>query len=250
VEINSRKAGTYLSTIRGINHGVPQGSILGPVLFSSYINDLPLNITGSKIVLFADDTNILVTGGNVNNLQYKINNVMSELQTWSRLNNLVVNAEKTLALSFHAMQNKHPPLPHIIFEARDISYSTESTFLGVYINENMKWNSHIKYLSSKLNITYYIINSLKTVTSTFILRTVYFAYFHVHLRYGLILWGGDPASLRIFKLQKKAIRIVGKVSRHASCRNLFTDLGILPLPCMYISEVMGYVKSNLKKDYW
>jgi hypothetical protein len=61
-EINSTKPGTYLSTIRGINHGVPQGSILGPVLFSLYINDLPLNITGSKIVLFADDTNIFMMG--------------------------------------------------------------------------------------------------------------------------------------------------------------------------------------------
>jgi hypothetical protein len=159
VEINGTKAGTHLSTIRGINHGVLQGSILGPVLFSLYINDLPINITGSKIMLFADDTNVLVTGENINNLQYKINNVMNELQTWLRLNNLVVNAEKTLALSFCVMQNKNPPLPHIIFEGRDISYNTESKFLGVYINKNMKWDSHIRYLSSKLNTSYYIINS-------------------------------------------------------------------------------------------
>jgi hypothetical protein len=106
-------------------------------------------------------TQTLVTGENINNLQDKINNVMNELQTWFRLNNLVVNAENTLALSFHVMQNKNPPLPHIIFEGRDISYNTESKRLGVYINENMKWNSHIKYLSSKLNTSYYIINSFK-----------------------------------------------------------------------------------------
>jgi hypothetical protein len=153
----------------------------------------------------------------------------------------------TLALSFHVMQNKNPPLPHITFEGRDISYNTESKFLGVYINENMKWNSHIKYLSSELHTSYYIINFLKTVTSKFILTTVYFAYFHVHWRYRLTLWGGDPASLRIFKLRKKATRLVGKVSRHASCRNLLRDLGIRPLPCMYISEVVCYVKSNFEK---
>jgi hypothetical protein len=76
---------------------VPQGSILGPILFSLYINDLPLNIMGSKIVLFADDTNILVSHKNINNLQYKLNNVMTELQTWFTLNNLVVNIEGKMA---------------------------------------------------------------------------------------------------------------------------------------------------------
>jgi hypothetical protein len=76
------KQGTHVSNISGIAHGVPQGSILGPILFLLYINDLPLNMMGSKIVLFADDTKILVSGENLNNLQYKLNNVMSELQAW------------------------------------------------------------------------------------------------------------------------------------------------------------------------
>ena len=85
------KKGIYVSTTRETEHGVPQGSILGPVLFSLYINDLSLNIMESKIVLFADDTNILVSDENINNLQYKLQNVMTELQTWFTLNNLVVN---------------------------------------------------------------------------------------------------------------------------------------------------------------
>ena len=63
---------------------------------------------GSKIVLFADDTNILVSDENINNLQYKLQNVMTELQTWFTLNNLVVNVESTLAMSFHTTQNKKP----------------------------------------------------------------------------------------------------------------------------------------------
>ena len=74
----------------------------------------------------------------------------------------------------------------------------------------MKWISHIKYLSSKLSTSYYMINSLKNVTSPYILRTMYFACFHVHLRYGLILWVGDPESIRIFRLQKKVIWLIGK----------------------------------------
>jgi len=105
VEINSMKQGIYVPTTKEIEHGVPQGSILGPTLFSLHINDLSINIMGSKIVLFADDTNILVSDGNINNLQYKLNYVMTELQTWFTLNSLVIYVEKTLAMSFHTTQN-------------------------------------------------------------------------------------------------------------------------------------------------
>jgi len=145
------RKGIYVLTTRETDHGVPQGSILCPILYSLYINDIPLNIIRSKIVLFADDTNILVSDGNIFNLQYKLNNIMTELQTWFTLSSLVVNVEKTLAMSFHSMKNKKPVLPHAIFEGRDIPYNTETKFLGIYVNENMKWNNHIKYLSSKLN---------------------------------------------------------------------------------------------------
>ena len=63
----------------------------------------------------------------------------------------------------------------------------------------------------------------------------------------MILWGGDPESIRIFRLQNKVMRLIGKMGRYASCRNLFKELNILPLPCLYISEVVCYVKSNMDK---
>jgi hypothetical protein len=85
-------------------------------------------------------------------------------------------------------------LPDVTFEGRDIPYNTETKFLGIYINEYVKWNNHIKHLSSKLNTSYYMISSLKNVVSPYVLRTMYFACFHVHLRYGVTLWGGDPES--------------------------------------------------------
>ena len=110
---------------------------------------------------------------------------MIELQTWFKLHNIVVNAEKTLAIPFHTFQNKKSVLPHVILEWRHVSYNIQTEFLGIYINENMKWIGHIKYLRSKLSTSYYMNNSLKNVMSSYILRTKYFACFHVHLRYGL-----------------------------------------------------------------
>jgi len=182
VEINNTDKGIRISTTKEIKHGGPQGSILGPILFSLYINDLSLNITGTKIVLFADDTNILVTDGNINNLRYKLNNVMTDLQTWFTLNNLIVNTEKTLRVSFHTLQNKKYVTPQVTFAGRDIPYNSETKFLGIYLNENMKCNNHIKYLNSELNTSYCMISTLKNITSLHVLRTMYFACFHAHLR--------------------------------------------------------------------
>ena len=92
-----------------------------------------------------------------------------------------------------------------------------------------------------------MISFLKNVTSPHVLRTMYFASFHAYLRYGLTLWGGDPENKRIFRLQKKVLRIIGGTGRRTSHRNLFKTLNILPLPCMYISETVCGIKSNMEK---
>jgi hypothetical protein len=78
----------------------------------------------------------------------------------------IVNAEKTLAISSHTTQNKKPALPHVLFEGRGIPYNTDTKLLGVNINGNVKWINHIRYLSSKLNTSLYMISSSKNLTST------------------------------------------------------------------------------------
>jgi len=134
-------------------------------------------------------------------------------------------------------QNSSPPVFH---------WSVTSQLHMRWKNENMKWNIHIKYLRSKPNTSYFMISSLKKVMSPYIIKAMNSACFHGHLRYGLTLWGGDTERKRIFQLQKKVIRIIGKADRHACCTNLLNDLNVLPLPCLYISEVVWCVKSNME----
>jgi hypothetical protein len=92
-----------------------------------------------------------------------------------------------------------------------------------------------------------MIRSVNDVTSPHITRSIYFIYFHANLRYGVIFWGGGTESESIFKLQKRVIRIISGVGRHTSCRHLFRDLGILPIACLYMLDVLCYIKVNIEK---
>jgi hypothetical protein len=117
----------------------------GAILFLLYINDLPLNISESNIVLFADDRNKLVSGEILNTVQSRLNSVMKDIQMWFTLNSLIVNTEKTLAISFHTTQNKKPAIPNVLFKGRGIPYNTDTKFLGVNISGNVIWINHIVF---------------------------------------------------------------------------------------------------------
>jgi hypothetical protein len=102
-------------------------------------------------------------------------------------------------------------------------------------------------LQSKLNTAHYMIYRLKNITNLQVSRMVYFASFHTHLRYGITIWGNDPHSRKIFLLQKKVVRLLCNVSKQTSCRDLFKVLGILPLPCIYIYEMVCWIKHDRGK---
>ena len=99
---------------------------------------------------------------------------------------LVINTDKTTAISFHAWQSKSNLKPEIVFQDMDIRYKNETKFLGLYLTEDVKWDVHIKHVNNILNKNYYVIQSLKTVTSINTLKSIYFANFHSHLRYGIL----------------------------------------------------------------
>ena len=138
---------------------------------------------------------------------------MQQLSSWFSSNKLVINTDKTIAMSFHAWQNKSYLKPEIIFQEMDTGYRKEAKFLGLYLSEDIKWDMHMQHLSNTLNKNYYILQSLKPVISINTLRSMYFANFHSHLRYGIFFWGSDLHSTKIFKLQKKVIRLICNVTR-------------------------------------
>jgi hypothetical protein len=169
---------------------------------------------------------------------------LNELLGWFNANSLILNTEKTTSMVFHSRQKRDLMEPQIKLGKIEIAYRSETKFLGMHVGKHMDRNAHIVFLNSKLNKVCYMIKSLRDATSPLVIRSIYFAYVHTHLKYGWIFWGGDSKSKTIFKLQKRVIRIIGGVSRLSSCRQLFKDLNLLPLPCMYIFELVCYIKSH------
>jgi hypothetical protein len=159
----------------------------------------------AKVLLFADDTNLLTAGKDECFLQQKLTKVMHDVETWFEKNNLIINTQKTIAMSFHSKQMRLPLSPKVIFKNLVIVYKLELRFLGLCIMENLKWDTHTRALSSKLCEVVYIIKSLKETISSYMIKSIYHSKFHSCLKHGIIFWGGSSESLTIFKLQKGVI---------------------------------------------
>jgi hypothetical protein len=142
---------------------------------------------------------------------------------------------------FHAWQNKSNLTPKIVFQDMIIKYKNKTKFLGLHLTEDVKWDVHVKYVCNILHRNYYTIHSLKNVICINALRDIYYANFHSHLRYGILFWGGDSRGIKVFKMQKKVVRLMCNVKKRTSCRELFKKLSILPMPCVYIMEMVHYI---------
>jgi hypothetical protein len=144
---------SYTSSLKEIKHGVPQGSVLGPLLFLLFINDLLQALQEAKVVLFADDTNTLLTDSEPLSLNEKIQKVRKQLDNWFHANQIIINTEKIKALFF---QGKRPnPIHRPVF-----SLNGSVKFLGIYITENLCWATHTHHVCQKLNKALYLIKFL------------------------------------------------------------------------------------------
>lgn len=235
----------YRSDIQVVKYGVPQGSILGPFLFICYVNDLPASLTGNNfITMYADDTSGLCWARSYEALATNVLKFLNESQIKFESDNLKVNLEKTNVICFR----KHFVDNFIMNHDSTLNLNSACKFLGIYIDDKLTWKDQIDYLCSKISSSLYVLVRLAQYLNFESLRTIYFGLVYPFLSYGIVLWGGASSVHlnRIFVLQKKAIRIIAKVSPRTSCKTYFVDFNILTLYGMYIFQSIMLVKSDGK----
>ena len=201
--------GKNKSSIRSIKYGVPQGSILGPLLFIIYVNDIPEISRLAKFVMYADDANIIIYGSNMNEIQSKIEQVISKLQVWVGQNGLKMNLKKTKYMLF-ANKNIKTNNIEIFIENTKIERVAHERFLGVIIDDKLNWAIHRRTLASKISRNAGILYRLKGTVPHKVILTLYYSFIQSHLCYCPMLWGlGSNSAIKsIFISQKKAVRAV------------------------------------------
>jgi len=240
------------SDMRLIATGVPQGSILGPLLFLIYINGLPI-CSKFKTFLFADDTTLLYSHENLQTLEKIVNEELWKVNNYFRYHKMALHSKKTKFILYSQnIQVRNSDINIFINNSNNINLYLENPndqllaklervksedkipairFLGVFFDPNLNFNYHIQILTSKLAKTLYIMRNSKNFITKRSLRLIYFSLFHSHLIYCLPIWSCTSQNNlnKVFQLQKSAIRILDNAKYNSHTEPLFKKHSILPL---------------------
>ena len=212
-----------------IECGVPQGSILGPILFILYINDI-CNVSDLvSFVLFADDTNMFCSDSNINSLCRRVCNELQKLKVWFMINKLSLNINKTNFMLFTNRKVSDNIMLKIDNHVIERVYSTK--FMGVIIDSKLHWKDHIKRVKSEISKSIAILHKVKDILDVDSMKLLYSSLVFPYINYCIEVWGNTFKSNihPIYVLEKKALRIIYKTKFNEHTNKLFIHMQALKL---------------------
>lgn len=243
VQVTVIENGKY-QTVRSENgslyRGVPQGSVLGPLLFIAYINDLI--VAEENVILFADDTAIVYGGKNESLLSSNVNKSLLGVTRWFKENSLQLNIEKTQNIQF----GEYGPVRHNLSlnDFGSIKIIDEVKFLGLNIDKHLSWSNHINIIIQRINKYGFLIRTLRHTVPLRVLLNIYYAYVESCLRYGIVIWGGSSHVARLFTAQKRCVRAILGAGPRTHCKSIFQELNILTVYDVCVIESVLFLKKH------
>ena len=194
------------SSLKTLPHGVPQGSVLGPLLFLIYINDLHNCIKHCETFHFADDTHLLRFSNTPETLCKKVNLDLRNINCWLKANKISLNTAKTEFVIFKSKSKRLDVIPSLKLDGKRIYPSQSVKYLGVYLDENLCWKSHVDHIAPKLQRANGLLSKIRHYVPPKTLLNIYHSIFSSHMRYACQVWGLCDTTIthRIFTLQKKS----------------------------------------------
>ena len=242
-----------LSTPKSITIGLPQGSLLGPLLFLFFINDLPNISDKFKSILFADDTTLSFETTTQDELNIVCNHELSKFYSWTLANRLTINFGKNKTYYIlHTFTNINSDSLQITINNKAIESVNEGEFLGVIIDNNLKFQAHVHKVCNKISKSIGIMYKLRNYVSLCVMKQVYYSLIYPYLNYCIRIYAATYSThlTRLFILQKRAIRIINRESYLAHTNDLFKSNNILKVPDIYRLNVGLYMYDNRRTGHY
>ena len=195
------KCNNTLSQEYNVSYGTPQGSILGPLLFIIFCNDLNLHLTFLTCIQFADDTTLYCSEKSLRLIESNFNHDIEIIYDWFCANKLTLNASKSVGVIFRSNIKDSHELKIMIGDTV-IKPVTETKFLGLWLDDKLNWNKHYSELLIKLNQGVNLLRKAQKLLDKSSLLSLYYAHFHSHLTYAMVVWSGMYSKRMLNKFQK------------------------------------------------